>query len=170
LSGRAWIRALVLAAFAATAGFFTYQWQQARNAPVADLAFTDLDGKPYKLSGFRGKLTLINFWASWCGPCMHELPILVKAQAAFGDRGLQIIGPALDAPAAVRETMKKFGVNYPVFVGDAEVTAAMDALGDEMGVLPYSVLIAPDGKVLERLAGGLSEPKLTGWLEKHLAR
>src|SRR5206468_1835557 len=100
--------------------------------------------------------------------CMNEIPLLVQAQAKYGARGLQVIGPAMDSREPVVETIKKFGMNYPVFGSETEVTAAMDALGDMTGVLPYSVLIAPDGKVLARLAGGLSQAKLDALLSKHL--
>ena len=129
----------------------------------------DVDGKPRSFDEWRGKLLLVNFWASWCAPCLNEMPLLVKAQADFGSRGLQIVGPALDAPAAVSDSVKRFHISYPVFVGDDEVMKAMEALGNELGALPYSVLIAPDGKVLERIYGGLSAEKLQHLLESHLA-
>jgi thiol-disulfide isomerase/thioredoxin len=170
VSRRAAIGALILLLAAAAAGFFAYRWLEHRNAPAPELGFTDLDGKPHALSEFRGKLTLVNFWASWCAPCLHEMPLLVKAQADYGARGLQIVGPAVDAPAAVRDIVKKFGIPYPVFVGDDEVVKAMEALGNDMGVLPYSVLIAPDGKILERIYGGLSAERLQALLEADLAK
>ncbi len=168
MSRRAALGALILLVVAAAAGFFAHRWLEQRNAPAPELAFTDLDGKARALSEFRGKLTLVNFWASWCAPCLHEMPLLVKAQADHGARGLQILGPALDAPAAVRDTVKRFGIPYPVFVGDDEVMKAMDVLGNDLGALPYSVLIAPDGKILERIYGGLSAERLQGLLESRL--
>jgi thiol-disulfide isomerase/thioredoxin len=169
LNVRAVIGAMLIGLIAASAGFLTYQHWHPRNTPVPDLALIDLDGKPHRLSEFRGKLTLVNFWASWCAPCIHEIPMLVKAQAQYASQGLQIIGPAMDSRGPVLEAMKKLGVNYPVFGAEDEVTAAMNALGDESGVLPYTVLISPEGKIVDQVAGGLSEARLDGLL-KHLPR
>lgn len=170
MSVRAAIGALILVVIATATGFFAYRWMEQRNVPAPELAFTDLQGKAHALSEFRGKLTLVNFWASWCAPCLHEMPLLVRAQAEYGARGLQIVGPALDAPPAVRDTVKQFDIGYPVFVGDDEVMKAMEALGNDLGALPYSVVIAPDGKILERIYGGFSEEKLRELLEAHLPK
>jgi peroxiredoxin len=169
MTARHWMAGIALAVVAVVAGISAQQWLAARNMPAPDASFTDLQGQPHKVSDYRGKWLLINFWATWCAPCIHEIPLLVKAQSAHASRGLQIVGPAMDQPEAVREMMEKLEVNYPVFVGDAQVSAAMEALGNEMGVLPYTVLIGTDGKVLERLAGGLTQAKLDALLAKYLA-
>lgn len=169
MSVRGRIGALALMCAAAAAGYGVYDRLHApRDRAAPDLALTDLDGKPHRLSEFAGKLMLVNFWASWCAPCLHEMPLLVKAQAEYGARGLQIVGPALDAADPVRASARRLQVNYPVFVGDEEVTAAMDALGNDLGVLPYSVLIAPDGQVLQQITGGLSAERLQRLIEQHL--
>ncbi|MGH8456729.1 MAG: TlpA family protein disulfide reductase, partial [Stenotrophobium sp.] len=68
----------------------------AQSAPAPAITFTEISGKPLALSDLRGKLVLVNFWATWCAPCMDELPLLVKAQKQFGSRGLQVVGPAMD--------------------------------------------------------------------------
>jgi hypothetical protein len=94
----------------------------------------------------------------------------VKAQSQYAARGFQIIGPAMDSRGPVLEAIKRFGINYPVYGAEDEVGKAMDALGDDGGVLPYSALISPDGKVLARVTGGLSQQRLAGLLEKHLPR
>ncbi len=168
MTARALLGGLLAAAIAAFAGFFSYQYWHRQNAPVPDLALIDLDGKPHRLSEFRGKLTLVNFWASWCAPCIQEIPMLVKAQSQYASRGLQVIGPAMDSRQPVLDAMKRLAINYPVFGAEGEVTAAMDALGDDGGVLPYSVLISPDGKIVERVTGGLSQARLQAMLEQQL--
>ncbi|HZP11142.1 MAG TPA: TlpA disulfide reductase family protein [Nevskiaceae bacterium] len=169
MSVRGTIAAILVAAIAGAAGFLTYQRGHLRNTPVPDLTLIDLDGQTHHLSEYRGKLTLVNFWASWCAPCIQEIPMLVKAQSQYAARGFQVIGPAMDSRQPVLDAMKRFGINYPVYGSEDEVTKAMDALGDDGGVLPYSVLISADGKVLERFAGGLSQAKLDGLLAKYLA-
>jgi thiol-disulfide isomerase/thioredoxin len=168
LSVRGAIGGLLAAVIAATAGFFAYQHWYLRNTPVPDLALIDLDGNTHRLAEYRGKLTLVNFWASWCAPCIQEIPMLVQAQSRYGSRNFQVIGPAMDSRQPVLDAIKRLGINYPVYGAEDEVTKAMDALGDDAGVLPYSVLISPDGTIVERVIGGLSAEKLDVLVGKYL--
>ena len=128
----------------------------------------DLTGTPRKLSEWRGKLVLVNFWATWCSPCLHEIPMLIEQQQAFGARGLQVIGPAMDEPETVRNGAPQLGIPYPVLVGDAAVVDAMQALGDTLGALPYSVLIDPNGNIVARKHGEFRRDELTRLIEAHL--
>jgi thiol-disulfide isomerase/thioredoxin len=155
---------------AAGAGVLAYrQWMAP--APLTevrpDLEFRDLDGNPHRLSEWSGKLLLLNFWATWCTPCLKEIPLLVEAQKQHAARGLQIVGVAMDPVRAFRE---RLGINYPLMVGEAEVIDAMDRLGDPLGAFPFSVLIAPDGRIIDRASGDLSREELEAWLEAHLPR
>ena len=168
MNARSTIGVLLIAALAAGAGFFAYRHSHPNNEAVPDLALIDLDGKTHHLSEYRGKLTLVNFWASWCAPCIQEIPMLVKAQSQNAARGFQVIGPAMDSRQPVLDAMKRFGINYPIYGSEDEVAKAMDALGDDGGVLPYSVVLSPEGKILDRFAGGLSAERLQGLLDKHL--
>jgi thiol-disulfide isomerase/thioredoxin len=97
----------------------------------------------------------VNFWATWCAPCIEELPLLVEAQNTYGPRGFQILGPAMDDAATAAPMALRFGINYPVMADFIQVDAAMRALGNELGALPYSVLVDGDGKVLRSFLGGL---------------
>lgn len=127
---------------------------------AADFSLPDLEGKTQQLSAYRGKLVLVNFWASWCAPCIEELPLLVEAQTRYGPRGLQILGPAMDDAASAQPLASKLGVNYPVMADFAQVDAAMRALGNEVGALPYTVLIDTEGKILRSFLGGLRREDL----------
>lgn len=158
---------------AAGVGFGTYRWWQVRHAVEAaafrpDLEFRDLDGKPHRLSEWNGKLLLLNFWATWCTPCLKEIPLLVEAQQQHGARGLQIVGIAMDEVEPVRRFVEHLHMNYPVMAGQMEIAEAMDQLGDKLGAFPFSVLIAPDGKILERASGDLSREELKAWLDRYL--
>lgn len=133
-----------------------------------EIVLQDSEGRQRMLSEWRGKLLLVNFWASWCGPCLHEIPLLVKAQEEFGPRGLQIIGPAMDDPEAARAMAQELKINYPIMPGDAEIAKAMEALGDTLGGLPFSVLIAPDGRILERVTGDFKADELRSLILDHL--
>lgn len=163
---------LLVCAAAAAAGFGAYRLWQARapaeTAVRPDLEFRDLDGRVHRLSEWDGKLVLLNFWATWCTPCLKEIPLLVETQREHGPRGLQIVGIAMDDAALVRAFAARLQMNYPIMVGQAEIANAMDALGDELGAFPFSVLIAPDGRILDRRSGDLSREEIAQWLQEHL--
>jgi len=135
----------------------------------AGLAMTDLDGHVHKLSEWRGHLLLINFWATWCGPCKKEIPALVQAQKAYGARGFQVIGPAVDDPTAVRQEQALLGIDYPVMVGTPEtMIGLMNTLGNQPGGLPFSVLVSPDGAILQRHLGEFDPKDLNALIQQYL--
>jgi thiol-disulfide isomerase/thioredoxin len=129
-----------------------------------DLQLADVGGKPRRLSEWNGRVVLINFWATWCGPCREEMPLLDRAR---GKHGVEVIGVAVDEPAAVAEFLKDSPVGYPVLLaaddGKAELT-----FGDTRGVLPFSVLVGKDGKLLARREGSFSPEMLKSWLADNL--
>ena len=165
---------LALCLVSAAAGFGAYRWWQQRT-PLPELAeirpdleFRGLDGRPHKLSEWNGKLLLLNFWATWCAPCVKEIPLLVEAQQQYGARGLQVVGIAMDETEPVREFQARLHINYPIMLGAAEIIAAMDQLGDQLGAFPFSVLIGPDGRILGRTSGGLEREDIQEWLKDRL--
>ncbi len=102
---------------------------------------------------FSGKTLLINFWATWCGPCRHEMPMLMDLQKEFGAQGLQVVGIALDDVQNVRSFVQRYGISYPILVGAADAMATSDAYGNVEGVLPYSVLVDKDGVIRWQYTG-----------------
>ncbi|TAM11893.1 MAG: TlpA family protein disulfide reductase [Nevskiaceae bacterium] len=140
------------------------------SAPLsADLRFTGLDGRTHTLGEWRGKLLLINFWATWCGPCREEIPFLTQAQQRYGAHGLQVIGPAVDDPAAVTREKATLGIGYPIMVGTPEsMMNLMETLGNERGGIPFSVLVAPDGRVLLRQLGEFKPAELEALIKHNL--
>ncbi|HVI54459.1 MAG TPA: TlpA disulfide reductase family protein [Luteibacter sp.] len=168
-----WI--VVLAILGATAGL----WVEHRRlhppppqgvtvADVGDLApaasFVAIDGKARRLSDWRGKRVLINFWASWCAPCRGEMPLLDAAFTRYRDRHVVVLGLAEDTADGVRRYLAERPVGYPVMLVDADAAGGSLSFGNTRRVLPYSVLIGEDGRILRRKVGTFTGPELDEWL------
>jgi thiol-disulfide isomerase/thioredoxin len=118
--------------------------------PAPDLSRNDLTGNPVHLIDFRGKLVLLNFWASWCGPCREEMPRFSQWQRTYGAKGFQVIGVAMDDDAgSARQFLKQYPVAYPIVVGDAKLG---ESFGGILG-LPTSYLIDARGRIVARYRG-----------------
>jgi len=119
-----------------------------RQAPQFSL--TDLHNRPVDLKAYRGKVVLLNFWATWCAPCQLEMPRFVAWQQQYGARGLQIVGISMDDdPALVRSLSAKLKLNYPVAMGDEKLG---ELYGGILG-LPATYLIGRDGQVVAEYRG-----------------
>nr|WP_239537778.1 TlpA disulfide reductase family protein [Dyella mobilis] len=134
-----------------------------------NLVLPDLDGKQHSLSDFRGKRVLINFWASWCVPCLAEMPALNAEQRKFGDQGGIVLGIAMDEPSRVRAFLTAHPVDYPILIGRIDAPSTSLRLGDADEVLPFSVLLGEDGRVLAIRRGPLSPSDLATWLSQATA-
>jgi thiol-disulfide isomerase/thioredoxin len=122
-----------------------------KSAAAPDFTLESLDGKNMRLSDLRGKAVLLNFWATWCGPCKIETPWLVEMQKQYGSQGLQVIGVAMDDSGKddIEKFAKDMGVNYPVLLGK-------EAVGEAYGgvpALPESFFIGRNGKIVDRIIG-----------------
>ncbi len=133
-----------------------------------DLQLPDADGKPRRLSEWDGQVVLLNFWASWCGPCRQEMPLLDRAASEWADKGLRVVGVAIDDPVAVREYLKDSPVRYPILVDASNGPDSSLIVGDTRSVLPYSVLLDRDGRIIDRRMGSFSQAGLASWLSPHL--
>ncbi len=136
--------------------------------PPADFTLPDPDGRPRHLSEWRGRYVLVNFWASWCPPCRHELPMLAASQRRYGSDRLQVLGVSLDEPKALKEYLNKSPLGFPTLMGERDGFNLMARYGHPRGSIPFSVLLGPDGKVLARKAGAFSESELDTLLKTHL--
>jgi thiol-disulfide isomerase/thioredoxin len=139
--------------------------------PVPDLSLKDLDGKEVTLKDFRGKVVLVNFWATWCDPCRTEIPWLIELQKKYGDQGFVVLGVSMDdegekvvKPFVDKERFdvngQKLGMNYPILIGDSD--AADKFLGGIGGIvgLPTSVLVSRDGKRVKNTIGPVDPDQL----------
>ena len=128
-------------------------------------AFPDLAGKSQPLSQWRGKVIVLNFWASWCPPCRQEMPGFITLQDKFRERGLVFIGLALDERAKVQSYLQESPVNYPILIGDDSAFDLAGAIGNQQGGLPFSVLLDRDGRIVAAKIGAWDENKLGGLIE-----
>ena len=131
-------------------------------APALELP--DLQGRMHRLAGYRGRRVLLNFWASWCGPCLDELPALDRAQRNVGENGAIVLGIAMDEPARVRAFLGHHPVRFPILLGRMEAPSTSLLWGDQAEILPYSVLIDADGRVIATHRGPLDAATLDRWL------
>ena len=132
-------------------------------APAADTgvlgiprpAFTlpDMSGEERHVSEWDGRVLAVNFWASWCLPCLKEIPELVELQSHYGASGLQVVGIALQDPAELEGFIREKKMNYPVLAGMAPVIAVAEAYGNRAGVLPYTAIVDRSGHIVFVKAG-----------------
>jgi thiol-disulfide isomerase/thioredoxin len=116
-----------------------------------DFAFKDLDGKTVSLASFKGKVMLLNFWATWCGPCKAEIPGFVDLQAKYKDK-LVVVGYSVDDTAEqARDFAKQYSINYPILLGEGK-EELQDAYGPIWGI-PASFIISKDGRVCQKHLG-----------------
>lgn len=140
---------------------------RASHPPAPEFSLTDLSGKKLDLAAYRGKVVLLNFWATWCAPCRAEIPRLVELENKYRKRSFRIIGISLDDDTKpVRMFYEQFKMNYPVALGDA---ALAERYGGILG-LPVTFLIGCDGRVYARRASEIDvfllEPKIRRLLEQ----
>ena len=125
-----------------------------------EFVLSDIDGHIRRLSEWDGDVIVLNFWAGWCPPCLEELPLLAKLQAGYEDQSLQVIGLSMDNATKAKEYIQKININYPILVGKAKVLQIVQQYGNQRGVLPYTVIVDRDGRLVEQIFGVVDLEKL----------
>ncbi|MEJ8835076.1 TlpA family protein disulfide reductase [Ramlibacter sp. AN1133] len=125
--------------------------------------FETPQGPKIAMASFKGKPLLLNFWATWCAPCVEEMPMLDAFYRQHAAKGWQMVGLAIDQPSSVRKFLEKTAVSYPIGLAGFGGTELTKALGNMAGGLPFSVLFDKDGKVRQRRMGRLTEADLQAW-------
>jgi thiol-disulfide isomerase/thioredoxin len=132
------------------------------------VALPDAAGATQTLGQWRGKLLVVNFWATWCAPCREEMPMFVKAQAEHGGRGLQFVGIAVDDAAKVRQFASEIGVNYPTLIGGYGAMELSKSLGNSLMALPFTVVVDQGGKIVMRQLGPVKPAQLEALVKQSL--
>lgn len=125
----------------------------------------DLRGNDQAFSQWRGKVMVVNFWASWCEPCRQEIPEFINVHSKYRDKGLTLIGVAVDQQEKAEAFSKGIGINYPVLVGGMKAMKLAEAAGNNQGALPFTVVIDRNGKITGSKLGRLSQSKLESMIE-----
>lgn len=130
-------------------------------AGAAGFTLQDMSGKTHRLTDYRGKWVLVNFWATWCPPCLSEIPELIALHNAHKDKDLVVIGVALDSTrVSVTEFAGKSGISYPLVLGDRKMSGQIGAVE----VLPTSYLYAPNGELVSRQAGEVTRASVETYI------
>ncbi|MGH6622474.1 MAG: redoxin family protein [Burkholderiaceae bacterium] len=135
---------------------------------VLTTEWKDLDGQPQALAQFKGKLLVLNFWATWCAPCVEEMPDLQRVQDEYAARGVSVIGMGIDAVPAMRRFRDEHKLSLTLLAAAAGGTELARELGNASGALPFTVLIDSDGRIAQRRLGRISAAELRLWLDAKL--
>ena len=126
-------------------------------------SFDTPNDTPLSLAILRGKPLVVNFWATWCPPCVEEMPLLDAFYRQNSSKGWQVIGLAIDQPSQVKRFLSQRPVTYPIGLAGLGGPELARALGNESGALPFTLVLMPDGRVLQSKLGKLSEADIANW-------
>jgi len=129
-------------------------------AAISQASFYDLHEKVQPLAQWQGKVMVVNFWATWCPPCIAEIPEFIKFQKQYAKQGVQFVGIAIDQKSKVQAFADEMGMNYPVLLGDLAGIDLARRIGNAQGGLPYTVIVDRSGKIVTTQLGTLSPEKL----------
>lgn len=154
----------LIAIAAAAGGFFIQQNQTSEKAVTKphtsrptvsvvgqirpDFTLPDIEGKQRNVKEWDGKIKLINFWATWCPPCLREMPAFIEMQEQFAKKDFVVLGIAVDRKDAVETFVETMDINYPILIGDAAALELTSLYGNRLGVLPFSVFVGKDNKII----------------------
>jgi thiol-disulfide isomerase/thioredoxin len=128
--------------------------------PLANLSFPDINAQPQALKQWQGKVLVLNFWATWCPPCREEMPELTAMQQQYKNQNLMIIGLSTDDLEQTKKFIKTAPVSYPILAGDTAAMNLAETLGNDRGILPYTVIVDANGAVVKTFFGRVNQQLL----------
>lgn len=130
------------------------------------LSLPDPDGKEQALSQWKGKVLVVNFWATWCAPCREEMPMFTRVQQDTGAKGVQFVGIAVDQADKVKQFANELGLNYPTLIGGYGAMELSKSLGNTIMALPFTVIVDREGRVAHTQLGPLKQEQLMSILRE----
>jgi thiol-disulfide isomerase/thioredoxin len=137
---------------------------------LIDFTLPDVDGKKRSLHEWRGKVIVLNFWATWCPPCREEIPLFISLQKKHPSNDLQVIGVAIDTLNAVMVYRQSVRINYPILIGEDDALPLVAQYGNRMGSLPFTVVIDRSGSIAVRKLGMFNQTELESLIDPLLTR
>lgn len=159
---------VAVAVCAGTAGYLINLWrmggvgteEMGAAETVMAVRLADLKGQLQPLAQWRGRVLVVNFWATWCTPCREEIPMFVRLQDKYRAQGLQFVGIAIDQSDKVQAFSREFAINYPILIGGIETVELSRQAGNRIGALPFTLVIDRGGKIAATQLGEFKEAKL----------
>jgi peroxiredoxin len=162
---------LVVASAAAVAGYFTSMSMRTATSAsqsfpagaeqkILGITLPDLDGTDQGLEQWRGKVLVVNFWATWCPPCIKEIPEFASVSRLYADAPVQFVGISIDTAENVRDFAERFDVPYPLLIGSTQTLSLATDIGNSARALPFTVILDRNGSINEVVLGTLSEEDL----------
>ena len=143
---------------------------KAPQTAIFDLMLTDVDGKVQGLQQWRGKILVINYWATWCFPCREEMPGFSRLQTKYQDKGVQFVGISIDDAAKIIEFQKETPVSYPLLIGDMKTMTNSAELGNSRQALPFTAVFDRNGQLVMSRLGRWNEADLEPKLLELISR
>ena len=174
-SRRTWLTAAGVAVVAGGAAYALRRpfWASPEPGPVETAfwqqQFSQLNGSTLDMSAFRGKPLVLNFWATWCPPCIAELPLLSAFYVENKSKSWQVVGLAVDQPSSVKRFLVESPLSFPVAMAGVTGTDLSRTLGNLSGGLPFTVVFGPAGDIRHRKIGRLSPSDLDAWMQENVA-
>jgi thiol-disulfide isomerase/thioredoxin len=137
-------------------------------AVLFGVSLPDAEGREQPIAQWKGKLMVINFWATWCVPCREEMPEFVKLQEELGGKGLQFVGIAIDQPDKVAAFANELHLNYPALIGGFGAIELSKTMGNRLGALPFTVIVDRSGRVAHTQLGPMKEANLRSIVDQLL--
>jgi thiol-disulfide isomerase/thioredoxin len=172
MNKRQWGLILIAGALAAVLGMglssYKYRVEKASDTAIEELLTRELrspDGKIHQTSDWRGKILIINYWASWCPPCVEEMPELVRSQTKYAAKNVLFVGIGVDSPSNIREFLEKTPVNYPIVLGGLDGATWAKNMGNPSSGLPFTLMVDRKGAITKTKLGKISEDELSSWID-----